>query len=45
MFYIFIIDLIYQSDLEIKKARHDEMVGKTKKPTIDITPNDILELK
>ena len=35
----------YQSDLEIKKARHDEMVGKTKKPTIDITPNDILELK
>ena len=35
----------YQSDLEIKKARHDEMVGKTKRPTIDITPNDILELK
>ena len=35
----------YQSDLEIKKARHDEMVGKTKRSTIDITPNDILELK
>jgi hypothetical protein len=32
-------------DLEIKKARHDEMVGKTKRQTIDITPNDILELK
>ena len=35
----------YQTDLEIKKARHDEMVGKTKRTTIDITPNEILELK
>jgi len=35
----------YQTDLEIKKARHDEMVGKTKSTTIDITPNEILELK
>jgi len=35
----------YERDLELKKARHDEMVGKNKRKVFDITPNDILELK
>jgi hypothetical protein len=35
----------FQQDLEIKQKRHDEMVGKTARQVIDITPNDFLGLK
>jgi hypothetical protein len=35
----------YQTDLELKQKRHDEMVGRNHREVIDITPNDFLELK
>jgi len=35
----------YQTDLEIKQKRHDELVGKTRRQVIDITPDNFLELK
>ena len=35
----------YQSDLEIKQKRHDELVGKTRSQLIDITPENFLEMK
>ena len=35
----------YQQDLEIKQKRHDELVGKTRRQLIDITPDNFLELK
>ena len=35
----------YQTDLEIKQKRHDELVGKTRSQLIDITPENFLEMK
>ena len=35
----------YQTDLEIKQKRHDDLVGKTRSQLIDITPENFLEMK